>query len=87
MASDESYRIGDYRDGADGLVPCPRCKALIPAHATMCPECGVYFRGHAYEFAERPKRRPARAVIEWVGVVLSVLVMAAVILLLILAFR
>ncbi len=30
-----------FKLGVPGLVTCPHCGALIPAH-TVCPKCGYY---------------------------------------------
>jgi hypothetical protein len=50
MKDDETYRIGEYRDGTDSRGPCPRCGQMLPLNATSCHACGVNFRGQAGDF-------------------------------------
>jgi ribosomal protein L40E len=41
------------------LVPCARCGAQIPMHATQCPKCRVHFDGEAFQFTyERASQNP-----------------------------
>ena len=80
MAKD-SFKLSDYREGKASTVPCPRCHALVPAAGTMCPECGLHFRGQAGDFApEADKtRKPHRAmrivaILILVGVALAIVI-------------
>jgi large subunit ribosomal protein L32 len=38
-------RRANWKATAPTLVPCPKCKAMLPPH-TVCAECGFY-DGHA----------------------------------------
>jgi len=77
MPDDNIVDLNEYRSrkkGDDQWVTCPRCGARIYAHTMRCPDCGVHFRGLAYEFSpeENAERRQPRA-IRWLAVVLLVL--------------
>jgi hypothetical protein len=60
MSDDQNRRLSDYREAVEarGLVPCPRCGTMVPGYAARCPECGVHFRGEAYDFAPDDFRLP-----------------------------
>jgi uncharacterized membrane protein YvbJ len=73
----DPFRIGDYRDGTAGRVPCPKCGTLIIEDATQCYACGIHFqRGTAYDFSPRARARRRRTWVRWLSaiVVISLLV-------------
>ncbi len=76
---EENYRLGDYREQND-LVRCIKCGAQISAYATRCPECGVHFRGEAYDFVRPEPRRPKVVrIMAWIALaVLAVAVLGLV---------
>ncbi len=53
MGDEQVRKLSDYRDVAKarGLVPCPRCGAMVSGYATKCPQCSVHLHGEAYDFA------------------------------------
>jgi hypothetical protein len=50
----EEYRRRFKHDPS--RVRCARCGKWIAVTATRCPECGVYFRGEAFEFTHASER-------------------------------
>ncbi|MCP4248002.1 MAG: hypothetical protein GY778_13220 [bacterium] len=53
MSDDDTLRFpGDADNGLtpDDKVPCAKCGTLIHMHTTRCPNCGIHFRGPAFEF-------------------------------------
>ena len=75
MNENDVHKLDRYRneDAAD-LVHCAKCDVLINAYATRCPECGVHFRGEAYDFVLATGSRRPRAIrwIAWAAVVVLV---------------
>ncbi len=74
MGEEQNYRLDEFREQND-LVRCVKCGALISAYATRCPECGIHFRGEAYDFVRPEPRRPkAVRVIAWIALAMVALV-------------
>ena len=87
MEPRDSYRIGDYRDGTAGRVPCPKCGSLIAEDATRCVECGVHFqRGTVYDFSPRGRRMGTRRSRRRKQLVVSA-ILAIIVALLLMIFR
>lgn len=78
MDENDAYKLDDYRhEGGSDLVRCAKCGAMINAYAIRCRECGIHFRGEAYDFAPLTGPRRPRA-IRWIaGVVVALLVVLA----------
>ncbi len=51
MNDDNVFDFTTYREGTGNLVPCKRCGRPIPADSTQCKHCGLYYQGHASDFA------------------------------------
>lgn len=54
------------RIGGGDRIPCPRCGRRVPAHASRCPYCSIWFAGEAGDF--RPQldwRGWIRRVVRW----------------------
>ncbi|MCL4692991.1 MAG: hypothetical protein KJ060_10845 [Candidatus Hydrogenedentes bacterium] len=51
MSEYNVFDFTSYREGSSNLVPCRRCSRPIPAGSTRCPHCGLWYQGHAFEFA------------------------------------
>jgi len=64
-------------------VRCAHCGAWIFARSTRCPQCGVYFRGEAFQFAhgsdelaaDRATRR-RRAIVMAIGIIIALIISA-----------
>ena len=48
----ESFRKQGSPSRTPGRVRCAKCKALIAASTSQCPECGIHFDGVAEDFAD-----------------------------------
>jgi len=54
------------RIGGQDRVPCPRCGRRVPAHASRCPHCSIWFAGEAADFRPRLDwRGRVRGVVRW----------------------
>ena len=61
-------------------VRCARCGKPIPMNATRCPECGVHFRGEAFQFTHAAEAEPGEVKLGTRGLVLLAVILAAVVL-------
>lgn len=71
--ADDSGEYGAYDDDGDDdaeTVPCPHCGADVYEDAEQCPRCGKYLSAE-----DRPPSRPRG----WVGVVMVLALLAAII--------
>jgi predicted amidophosphoribosyltransferase len=48
----DSFRKQGLLPRSAGRVPCAKCKALIAASTSQCPECGIHFDGAAEDFVD-----------------------------------
>jgi uncharacterized membrane protein YvbJ len=80
---DFKKRKGSLEPPEPPTVECPKCGSPVDMYALRCRQCGVHFAGPAFQFGrpiEEPRRKDRRFLpwmILWAGLVLLVILLAA----------